>query len=158
MPTITEPVNDGVIILADGSGQIVPCRAKFWFIGLGSDNDAFSVRIIGWTRVDLDTMRPLWVPSLIAEYAVVVSAAVGVAGAAVLNTERFADTIAPVATHQGDLVIAAGTAINSEFQVLSPTGDVIGHVVMPLFGFEKLEFTFANTTGTPTKNVIYAFV
>lgn len=159
IPTITEPTNDGVIKIAQsGVGQGVPSRIKLWPILLGSDNDVSSMRIIGWNRVEKDAAKTLWVPTVIGEYVCTAGAAVGIAGAAVGATERFCDTIVPVAARQRDEVIAAGTAIGSDYEVLSPVGDLIGHIILPIAGFEKLEFTFDQTTGTPTQNVLYSLL
>lgn len=157
IPTITEPVNDGVIDLLN-NGILVSKKIKLWPILLGSDNDVSSMRVIGWHSVLLDTFTTLWFPTPIGEYVCTACGAVGVAGAAVLNTERFCDTITPVAKMTRDRVIAAGTAINSDYEIMSPTADLIAHIIMPIKGFQKLEFTFDQTTGTPTQNVLYAYV
>lgn len=156
IPTITEPVNDGVITL----GGEVARRMLVVPYGLGSDNDAFSLRIIGWRHIGAGVPQsiPLWVPIILGEFTCICSTIVGVATAPVLNTERFCDTIAPVAARLADLVIAAGTAINSEVAVLSPTGNAgIAYLDLPLKGFEKVEFTFDQTTGTPTMNCLVTF-
>ena len=153
--TITEPVNDGVLKLTDGVGMGIPERIQIWPLGLGSDDDVSSMRVIGWQRVMQDTLTTGWIPTILGEWVCTFSAAVGVAGSAVLNTERFADTIVPVAARQPDYTIAAGTAIGSGVKVCSPTADLIGHIVMPIGGYEKLEFTFDQTTGTSTSNVLY---
>jgi hypothetical protein len=157
IPTVTEPINDGVLNLQQ-SGVFIPPFVMLWPILLGSDNDVSSMRLLGWNKVLLDTKTDLWFPTLIGEWACTACGAVGIAAAAVLNTERFCDTITPVAAHTRDKVIAAGTAINSDFEVESPVGDVIGHIVAPIFGFQKIEFTFDQTTGTPTQNVLYQFL
>lgn len=159
VPTIAEPTNDGVIDLTHlATSLLCPKRIKLWPIGLGSDNDAFSMRVLGWHSCILSGSLTLWFPTVIGEFACTISAAVGVAGAAVLATERFADTITPVAARTRDRVIAAGTAINSNYEILSPTNDLIGHVIMPLGGFEKMELQFDQTTNTPTMNCLYAFL
>ena len=155
--TITEPVNDGVINLVK-DGVLVASKIKLWPILLGADNDTSSMRVIGWHQVLLDGKFDLWFPTPIGEFACTASAAVGIAGAAVLNTERFCDTITPVALMTRDRKIAAGTSVNSDYEILSPTADLIGHIIMPIAGFQKLEFTFDQTLGTPTQNVLYAFV
>lgn len=156
IPTITEPTNDGVIRLrppVDEGGR-VPSWARIMVIGLGSDDDAASMRVIGWERVLLDTKKDLWIPVILGEFACTFSAAVGVAGAAVLDTERFADTITAVAARFHDRIIAAGTAVNSDVSVISPTSDLIAHITLPIRGFEKLEFCFDQTTNSPTCNAI----
>jgi hypothetical protein len=159
IPTVTEPTNDGVLNLNPVvSGTCVPRWARILVIGLGADNDVASMRVIGWCKVKKDGSTDLWVPVVIGEFACTFSAAVGVAGAAVLNTERFADTITPVAARLRDDVIAAGTAINSEYGVLSPTGDLVAHIMLPISAFDKLEFCFDQTTNSPTCNAIVTLI
>lgn len=157
IPTITEPVNDGVMNTAK-DGVIVAAYIKFWPILLGSDNDVTSMRVIGWHRAILDTKTDLWIPTVIGEFSCTACGAVGIAASAVLNTERFCDTITPVAARLRDHVIAAGTAIMSDYEVLSPVGDLIGHIIMPITAFEKLELTSDQTTGSSTFNCLYAFL
>jgi hypothetical protein len=154
VPTITEPSNDGVIDLFSKS-ILQPKSVKLWFIGLGADNDAFSIRVIGWQRIG-SGLAPgiLWFPSVICELACVISAAVGVAGSPVLNTERFADTITIVS----EPTITADVTRLGTIELNSPTGDLIAPAVVPLRGFEKLEFLFDQTTNTPTMNVLYSLV
>lgn len=154
IPTITKPTNDGVLDLVT-RGNIVPKEIMLWPILLGSDDDVSSMRILGWNRVLLDTFVDLWMPTVIGEFSCIAGAAVGIAGAAVLNTEHFCDTITPVAARIEDRVIGAGTAVNSDVVVCSPAGDLIGHIVMPLRAFELLEITSDQTTNTPTFNCLY---
>lgn len=164
IPTTTKPSGTGsaattaaVLDLTEYK-NIVPKRIKFIPFLLGSDDDASSMRIIGWHSVLLDGKTTLWVPTIIGEYALVAGTAVGVADAAVLATERFCDTITPVAARQRDQIIAAGTAIGSDYEVLSPVGNLIGHIIIPIGGFQLLEITSDQTTGTATFNTLYAFL
>lgn len=158
VPTIAEPTNDGVLNLT-ADGLFVAKKIKLWPIGLGSNNDAFSMRVLGWHVCLLDGSKNLWFPTPIGEFACTISGtAIGVAGSAVLATEMFADTITPVATKIRDRVIGAGTAVNSNYEIESPTDDTIAHIIMPIMGFQKLEFQFDQTTNTPTMNVLYSFV
>lgn len=159
IPTITEPVNDGVMDLrALQTGIVVPELIKLWVIGLGADNDVASIRIIGWHQVVKTSTNTLWVPTIIGEFSCTFSTCVGVAGAAVLDTERFADTIVPVAARLADQVIAAGTATNSLVGVCSPANNTPGHIILPISGFEKIEFTVDQTTNTPTVNILYSLL
>ncbi len=167
IPTVTEPTQDGVHDLraggpVGGGGGIVPQYMMCLPYGLGASNDGFSLRLIGWrsvsTQVNVATsVTKLWVPTIFAEFACLMGAATGVAGSAVLNTELFCDTITPVAARLPDLVIAAGTAINSNVAIINLANDTPNFFTTPLFGFEKIEFCFDNTTNTPTMNCLYAF-
>ena len=157
VPTITEPTGDGVLNLAYLQNK-VPRFIKLWPILLGSDNDVSSMRLIGWHSVLKDGSTTLWFPTVIGEFVCTASAAVGVAAAAVLDTERFCDTIVPVAARTRDQKIAAGTSTGSQYESLSPVGDLIGHIIMPIAAFEKLELTSDQTTGTATFNCLYCFL
>lgn len=155
--TLTEPTNDGVIDLtAAGSNLFAPQKMKLWFIGAGSANDTFSVRVIGWHSIVKAGVQKTWFPTPIGEFAVTLGTATGVAGGAVLATELWADTVTPVAAKVPDRDIAAGTAVNSDYEFASPADNTIAHVRMPIRGFEKIEFEFDQTLNTPTMNVLYS--
>jgi hypothetical protein len=161
-PTLTKPVASAtaaVINLTNNlpSGAIVPNRLKLLFLLLGADGDVASFRIIGWNKAMDNTNPPLWVPQPILEVSCTASAVVGVAGSPVLSTERFVDTIAPVALMSEDRKIAAGTSLNADVFFYTPANDTIGHVILPNREFELMEFTLDQTTNTPTGNILYAF-
>lgn len=158
--TVTEPTNDGVVSLTvTAGGGIIPSQMKIFPYGLGSSNDGFSLRILGWNHIGPSGPQstPLWVSGTLAEFTVLLGAATGVAGSPVLNTELFADTIAPVAARLPDRVIAAGTAVNSDIRICNVANDTPTYIIMPTYGCEKLEFLFDQTTNTPTMNCLIAF-
>jgi len=157
IPTVTEPTGDGVLNLVD-NGIVVPCMVKLIPILLGSDNDVTSMRIFGWHRCQLDGKTTIWVPFILGEFVCTASAAVGIASAAVLETERFADTITPVAARTRDQKIAAGTSTGSTYESVSLANDTPAHILMPVVGVEKLQITSDQTTGTATFNVLYSFL
>jgi hypothetical protein len=124
-------VEDLLVSVADGVG---PNVAKFVFFGVGADNTTFSVRTYGWTY--LFTGNPdtaLWIPVLLFEVAVTLSAVTGVAGLAIDNTNRFADTISLTIGNTADVVVT------------SPANDTVAHLVADVKGFQLLQHTF--TTG-----------
>lgn len=158
VPTITEPTNDGVINLA-ADGILIPQKMIIHPYGVGADDDAFDMKIIGWSCIKSTTPQTnLWVPAPIATFTCTISTAVGVAGAPVLNTERFADTIVmktavtqPLYTNQN---ATPATEYSGSILIRSPADNTIGTIEMPLFGFQKLEFMFDQTTNTPTMNCL----
>lgn len=163
IPTITMPTASATAAVLDlndqrATGALTPKWLKLFFLLLGADNDAASFRLIGWNRAVKSGSTDLWMPQPFAEFACTGSACVGVAGAAVLNTERFADTIAPVALKIEDIKIAAGTSLMSDAYVYTPADDTAGHVVISTRGFELLEFSLDQTTNTPTGNILYSFL
>lgn len=161
--TVTEPTNDGVLDLTAGGtagpGGFVPVRMFLLPYGLGSSNDGFSMRVIGWRHIGAGPPQGiwLWVPVILGEFACLLGAMTGVATAPVLNTECFCDTITPVAARLPDRVIAAGTAVNSDTAVSDPANDTSAYIDMLLRGVEKVEFTFDQTTNTPTMNTLVSF-
>lgn len=164
IPTVTEPSGTGAtatgaaVLNLTSNNQLVAPYIKLWPFLLGSDNDVSSMRVIGWHKALQDGKLDLWVPTIIGEFACTASAAVGIAGAAVLNTERFCDTITAVAARLRDQIVGAGTAIGSRYEVLSPVNDTPGHIIMPLAGMERLELCFDQTTGTATGNCLYSLL
>lgn len=160
IPTITKPAASSTVAIIDlvndfGNGGMVPTWWKFEFLLLGADNDVASFRFIGWNRATGNSTADLWVPQTFAEFSCTASAMVGIASTAVLNTERWCDTIAPVALMIEDIKIAAGTSLSSDTRVHTPQNDTSGYVIMPIRGYELLEFTLDQTTNTPTGNVLF---
>lgn len=86
IPTVTEPVADGVHKIPDGHNTL-----ELLLFGAGNDNTAFDARIVGWDQTGEGP--PLWLPASIVEVTATRSAVVGVAGSSAINTDRFADTI-----------------------------------------------------------------
>lgn len=157
--TTTRPTGGGVVDLSGGLGlgATVPKWLRVFPIGLGSDNDAYSVRVIGWGQVGQGPGLAVgYVPAILYELAVVLGGSVGVAGSPVLNTERFADTITVVSqplTTDADATPAV--AHRGEFlKFTSPANDLIAFADLDTLGYDLLEFTFDQTTGTPTANVL----
>lgn len=152
----TRPSGNLVTELAPTSGGKVPARVRIFPYGLGSNNDAFSMRVWGWTQLG-PTSAPLWLPAALGEFACTISAFSGVAGGNVLNTELFADTITVVATVGEPTITAdvtrAGTAV-----VFSPANDTPAWVEISLRGIELLEFDWDQTTNTPTMNALLQFL
>jgi hypothetical protein len=81
-PTVTQPAGDGVIAWAGKDSLLLLTY------GAGADNSTVDVRVLGWQQI-----AGLWVPAFLCQATFTLSAIVGVAGQAVLNTERFADTV-----------------------------------------------------------------
>lgn len=149
VPTATEPVSAGtasatsqdvIDLLTPGvHNGGVQTRGLFVPYMLGDDNDVMAVRVIGWRRVGINPETDLWIPVKLAEVTCTGCAAVGVAGMAVLNTERFCDTLALVDGND-----------DVSIDIVSPEDDTVGHFVLDLKGFTKIEITFDMTTGDPT--------
>jgi hypothetical protein len=138
--TVTEPTNEGVINLVPGTSGLSPQNLLVIPFGAGADNATMSVRVIGWTNIST-----LWIPFVLAEYDATLSAAVGIAAQSVINTDRFADTLALVANQGTD---AQGTT------KVSPANDVPGHFTVSSKGCKKMELVFKVGTAT-NANALY---
>ena len=97
-PTTTKPLVDsatgatGVVDLGNNPPRLV----KLIPFGVGANNTTFDVRLTAWHNA-----AGLWVPTVLLQFTATLSAAVGVAGATVLDTERFADTLGDPTTNFG---------------------------------------------------------
>lgn len=148
--TATEPTGNGVIAWAGafsmptGSGkndQSSPAnQSPNWLMivpfGDGAEDATFSLRLSGWDRIGT-----MWVPVTICELACTLGASTGVDGADVSASELFADTIAE-------------TVGAASLQVISPTADQIGIVVVDALAFRKLQLTAALGTATGANALI----
>ena len=140
IPTTTAPTTATAGVLNTTLSGTAPKRMMFVFYAIGADNVTFKARVIGWKYVST-----LYVPVVLAEVTCTASAVVGIAAAAVLNTERFADTIA----------LASGYPADSS-RVYSPTGDVVGHLIVDLEGCNLIEVTFNMNGSATSANALYA--
>lgn len=138
--TATEPTGAGVIDLPL-TGDAVNSFLQLIFFGAGADNSTFDARVSGWSKVDT-----LWVPTPLVEVSCTLGAAVGVASQAVLDTERFADTLSLAAAYSG----LAGSLAT----VVSPAGDLVARLLLDLQGFRKFQVQF-DMTGATSGNAIY---
>jgi hypothetical protein len=137
-PTATEPTGDNVITLSR-LGTMVCQNLMLAFFGAGNDDQTFDARVYGWQQV-----AGLWVPTLLAQLSCTLSTVVGVAGYPVLNTERFADTYS----------LASGFNANVSVEVVSPANNTIGHVLLDVRGFSKIQVDF-DMTGATSANALY---
>lgn len=157
-PTRTEPTGDAgtaagrcVIDLAARGDGYVPCDVMILPYGLGSANDVFSLRLLGWRKIGTG-LTALWVPVTLAELACTLGAMTGVAASEVLATELFCDTITIVSE---PTTTADVTRVGSVL-VSSPANDTVAWAKVPLLGVQKIEFLWDQTTNTPAANALIA--
>lgn len=131
-PTGTVPSGDGVV-----SDPLAGNAAPEWLqvvpFGDGADNSTFDLRVIGWKPTPLG----LWVPTILAQAACALSAAVGVNSYEVTASQRFADTISLT------LVQA-----NVDSKVSSPVNDTPGSFQVQTRGSVLVEVIFDLGTAT----------
>lgn len=133
----------------------VPEFVQVWPFGVSANDDAFAIRTYGWTRVGAGQQpNEIWIPAVISEFTCTMSSFGGLAGAPVINTELFCDLVVAVAARLLDRVIGAGTAVNSDYYAVTPSGDIPAMFMIPTFGFELLQFDFHQVTNTPTMNAL----
>lgn len=118
VPTATKPTGDGVVNISDGFAHGSPRNLCLVLYGTGADNSTMSVRVSGWKFV-----TDLWIPFNLVEIAGTLSAAVGVSGKTITNSERFADTL---------VLTIANT--NTDAAAISPANDTIGSVLVDCKG------------------------
>lgn len=154
IPTITEPpsgsstvtanTNTQVIDLGISDGGLIQSSAMIVPYGLGADNDACSMRVIGWRSIGSGAAK-LWVPTILGAWTAVTLNATnpGIAGAAVINTEFFCDA----------MTLDTGFSTNNDkisTETVVPGADLIAHCIVALKGSQKPELAFDLTTGTTT--------
>ena len=96
VPTLTEPVRDGVIDLGFPNGGVVQNWMKLLCIGTGAADNEYSVRIYGWMKVGGGAIPQVtWIPVPLVELSATLGTATGpTGGVTLLSTEFVADTIA----------------------------------------------------------------
>lgn len=123
-----------------------PNTIQLVFFGAGADNSTGKCRVHGVRPVLTAAGQTNYAHVLLAEFAFTLSAAVGVSGGAVSASERYADTITRTLGIE-----------NVADQIMSPTGDTPGHVLVDVKGFPMVLIEL--TVGTATSvNALWAGV
>jgi hypothetical protein len=89
--------------------------------------------------------KPIWVPMPLIEVTCTLCTQVGVATGLVDNTQRMCDTIVQTA--------AWGSTPGLSNEIISPTGNITGHIVLDLKGSTKAQFQF-NISGVTSANCL----
>lgn len=139
--TVTRPSGDGVVTI-EQVGRYTRNNVILVPYGIGSDNNTMSMRVINWKEIS-----GLWIPLIVCEVACTLSTSVGVAANAVLNTERFADTIA----------LTYGNA-GIDCQVFSPANNTPGHVTVDAKGATILEVIFSRGGSATSCNALVSYL
>jgi hypothetical protein len=168
VPTNTEPAADngtsatGSAAINNGGGDSTRTGQNSLVVlpyGIGADDVTFNMQVIGWRVIGSQPISLLWVPSVLIDVACTAGTSTGVAGMQVLNTERFADTI--TVTTQPYTIGSDGNAHITNMGtpiVNSPANNGIAFVVVPLYGFQKFEFSFNLNSSATSCNALYAFI
>lgn len=168
IPTITEPTavnpgesGSGIFNLAPGGCDSIPDAMLVYFFGAGADNDTFDVRLWGWDRIGSVQGTMLWTPSPIASFTCTLSQAVGIAAADIINTDRFVDTIVVNAIAPQPFIPNVNATPAAEYfgtiKINSPANNFRGFAIVPLLGYEKIQFDF-DMTGATNGNALFRFL
>lgn len=104
------------------------------------------MRLTGWRQVQGSSLSTLWIPERIFEITCTLSQIVGIAASPVLATERFADTIA----------LVASTPALSTLEIYSPADDAQGGwLLCDGLGCELLEIS-VDMTGATDGNFLWS--
>lgn len=143
-----------------GGAGLVPKLMELWPYGIGTADDVFSMRVIGWTRVlpiGASEPRSFWVPGLIVDAACTISTFVGLAGFPVLDTEKFADTIT-ITTANQPTKLGNTTLLDGYVKLYTFANNLPARIQVPLEGYEAVEVQFDPTTGMTSMNALYRFI
>jgi hypothetical protein len=165
IPTVTEPVSvrsgevaSGIFDLVPGGRGLVQDTVLVGFFGAGADNATFDARLWGWDRIGSDPATTLWVPRILASFTCTLSTMVGIAGAKIINTDRFADTLVVNAVAPQPFFPGVNATPAAEFggsiKVFSPANNFMAWAEVPLMGCEKLQFDF-DSTGSTDSNAVF---
>lgn len=125
--TNTKPSGSGVVSIESDT----PTLSKWIFFGAGNADQTFNARITGWTPcVPSSAGVTSWVPIILWQGVVTLGSHTGIASGAVLNTEKFADTI-ETDTGFGDDGV--------DCQPFSPANDTVAHLLVDNKGCSLLE-------------------
>lgn len=136
-----------------GTGRVAgysPNTVLLKFFGVGSDNTTGNCRVYGVRAMRSATGTVVsYTHVLLAEYAFTLSADVGVASGLVANNERYADTITRTTGIE-----------NVADQIVSPGGDVSGHVLVDCKGHSILlvDLRVGSASPATSVNALYAGV
>lgn len=151
IPTTTQPSGTGVWDFTSGktspNGILIPSSIIVLPYNIGANNTTFKIRMIGWRSIYSATATTLWVPQILCEFTCTASAAVGIASAAVLDTERFSDTLTANAFNPSGGVEAVSTA-----------NDTPAHFIVDIKGCPIIEATFDMNSSATSANALWAGV
>lgn len=109
--------------------------------GVGNDDGTCGCKVYGWRAVRRSGGVTLWIPTQLVHLAATLSTSVGVADAALLATERFADTVA-----------ATSGALNTVLPTV--TANTPMTAIVTVSGFDVIQFDFDKGTVTSV-NALY---
>lgn len=141
LKTKTRPSGNGVFDLTENGAGMAPCAVYVLPFGTDGDGETFALRLIGWVR-----SGDAWYEVPLAEFTCTLGTGVGLDGENVEDTDRFADTIATVAT-VGEPTTNANTTDDGTVITMSPADNRSSWARVDLHGVELLEVQVNLGTG-----------
>ncbi len=155
--TITEPSGTGVHSFL---ATLRRDKLLVSFFGAGADDSTFDARIVAWDRIESSTLT-LWVPRVLCSLSLTLSTQVGIAGAKVVATDRFADTMVVHATVAPQPVftdlVSAAAATRGTVEIFSPANNLIAWAKVPVNAPTKIQFDF-DMTGATNGNALFRWI
>jgi hypothetical protein len=117
---------------------------------VGANNTGFRMRLTGWRAVARGEATELWVASHLADVDCTLGTCNGVAAAAVLDTELFADTLSQI----------NGT---TAMELISPANDEVASLAVDTKGLQYIQFavdinSHATASAVTSANALYAWI
>ncbi len=144
VPTLTIPTGDGVINLGLG-GQMTANGLFLIPYGAGSAAQTFTMAVYAWhNTLGYGGAKQLWVAAELATFTCTLCTVPGLAGADVNASQLFCGTIA----------LGVGNA-NVSNEILSPTGNVVAHILLDVKGAKLVEIRFGTGSSATSCNCLY---
>ncbi len=113
--------------------------------GAGSSTNTFLMNVYGWTPTKGENgAKPLWVAIELATFTCTLCTVPGLAGADVNASQLLCGTIA----------LGVGNA-NVSNEILSPTGNVVAHILLDVKGAKLVEIRFGTGSSATSCNCLY---
>lgn len=137
VPTTTMPTGTGVITMGSPDGSLTSNGLILIPFGAGSATQAFTMTVYAWYATRGVSSNTIWVATTLASFTCTLSTVPGLAGTEVDASQLFCGTI----------TLATGNA-NVSNEIISPTGNTVGHILLDAKGARRVEVRFAKGTAT----------
>ena len=114
---------------------------------IGANDTTMLMDAVGWEVADLGKATEIWTPVKLWEVTCTASTLTGLASKAILDTERFCDTIA--------LTSLKGTQ-GTNIDVLSPADDSPGYLLFDARGYPIIEIRFHRNSSATSCNALWS--
>lgn len=145
----TNGITNGVILCGAG-GASAPNGLLIIPFGAGSPTNTFILWAYGWKRTGATGSsglpQAIWIPFVLASFTCTFGNRTGVANTPVDASQLFCGTIALASAFSGNA--------NVSNEVVSPTGNTVGHILLDVKGSEFVEFRFDRNSSATSCNAL----